>query len=276
MEIRTMKPLNIRFATVLFGALMLIAPSSSVLAAEGVTLIDQGRAMEGGVTPGDGPGFPVEINRPGSYRLVGNLQVPNANTTAIRIKSTNVTLDLNGFTIQGVTECGFDPTGATFGCHNTGTGIGIEASNPRDMGGGVVVANGIIQKMGRDGVALSRMTGVIIRNIISIGNGRTGISGFSSLIEGVSVSNNGGVGIEVNYGTLKDSMSTLNGGDGVFAFHALLMGNFVQGNSGYGLNGQDVPSTALNFFQGNGRGDINPALAHTQLGRNTCGVAVCP
>jgi hypothetical protein len=267
---------NFRIALALLGAIAAIALSGTASALEGVTLIDQARALEGRVTPGYAPGFPVEINLPGSYRLAGNLNVFNPNTTAIQINATNVTLDLNGFTVQGVTECGFDPSGTTFGCRNTGSGVGIEASNPRNASGGVAVLNGSVRKMGASGVSLMRMTGVTVRNVLSIGNGRNGIEAFSPLIDGVSASNNGGHGIQVNFGTLRDSMSTLNGGDGIFAFHALLIGNFVQGNSGYGLNGQDVPSTAQNFFQGNVRGEINPQLAQTQLGRNTCGTALCP
>ena len=44
------------------------------LAVDGVTLIDQNKALAGSVTPGDTPGFPVTISQPGSYRLSGNLE----------------------------------------------------------------------------------------------------------------------------------------------------------------------------------------------------------
>lgn len=100
-----MKPFTRRLVGVVACAAVLAGVSGRAHAVEGVVLIDQARAIEGGVTAGDGPGFPVEINQPGSYRLSGNLTVANPNTTAIRIKSTNVTLDLNGFTIQGPPRC---------------------------------------------------------------------------------------------------------------------------------------------------------------------------
>ncbi len=44
-------------------------------------------------------GFPYIINQPGSYQLTSNLVVP-AGTNGIGIAASNVTLDLNGFTIN--------------------------------------------------------------------------------------------------------------------------------------------------------------------------------
>ena len=79
-------------------ALLFAGLSGSLLAVDGVVLIDQNRALAGGVAPGDFPGFPISITQPGSYRLSGNLTAP-ANTGAIAITANNVTLDLNGFTV---------------------------------------------------------------------------------------------------------------------------------------------------------------------------------
>ena len=45
-------------------------------ASDGVIEINQARALQGGVTEGDTPGFPVTISQSGSYRLTGNLTVP--------------------------------------------------------------------------------------------------------------------------------------------------------------------------------------------------------
>ena len=76
---------------------------------DGVTQIDQNKALAGSVTPGDAPGFPITITRPGSYRLTSNLTVPDADTTAIEIAADHVTLDLNGFAILGPTDCSQSP-----------------------------------------------------------------------------------------------------------------------------------------------------------------------
>ena len=82
-------------------AFMLAGLSGSLFAVDGVVLIDQNRALAGGVTPGDFPGFPISITQPGSYRLSGNLTVGANVTSAIEISANNVTLDLNGFQITG-------------------------------------------------------------------------------------------------------------------------------------------------------------------------------
>lgn len=270
-----MNDFGIRRAMAHVAVAALAISSLGVHAVDGVVLIDQSRALAGGVTPGDAPGFPVELNQPGSYRLAGNMTLSNPNTTAIRINATNVTLDLNGFAIQGVTECGFDQSGANFACRNTGTGVGVLAANPQDKAGSVTVMNGVVQGMGSVGVSVSRMLGNVIRNVTCTGNGASGIYGFSTLIDGVNASLNGGRGIEINYGTLTRSSSSTNGGDGVYAFHALLLGNFVQGNSGYGLNGQDAASVGENLVQDNRYGNIGPGLVLLQVGKNTCGTALC-
>jgi hypothetical protein len=63
-------------------------------AVDGVIAINQARALAGGVTPGDAPGFPVIINAPGSYRLTGDLTVPDANIYGIFIDASFVQIDL--------------------------------------------------------------------------------------------------------------------------------------------------------------------------------------
>lgn len=80
-------------------ALFLAALSCNLYAVDGVVLIDQNRALAGGVTSGDTPGFPITINQPGSYRLAGNLTVP-LNVNGIQISANDITLDLNGFKIE--------------------------------------------------------------------------------------------------------------------------------------------------------------------------------
>src|SRR5882672_6643872 len=104
---------------------ILAAISSSLYAVDGVILIDQNRALAGNITPGDAPGFPVTISQSGSYRLSGNITVPDANTTAIQITAAYVTLDLNGFSIIGPTVCTPGPTT----CAPVGQGNGIQAGS---------------------------------------------------------------------------------------------------------------------------------------------------
>ncbi len=69
-------------------------------AAPGVFEINQACA-EAGCFPGDAPGFPVEIVSPGSYRLVGNLAKPLGDNGAIQVSTSDVTIDMQGFSITG-------------------------------------------------------------------------------------------------------------------------------------------------------------------------------
>jgi hypothetical protein len=106
----------------------------------GMVTIDQAKAEAGGVTAGDAPGFPVHITQPGHYRLTSNLVVSDPNVEAIQITADNVTLDLNGFHIQGGTVC----TGvmSNYGCTpSNGSGIGVR-SNSRTL---VTVRNGSVR-----------------------------------------------------------------------------------------------------------------------------------
>src|SRR5262245_44146183 len=77
-----------------------LAPFSA-LAVDGVVLINQATVTAAG-------GFPHTISQPGSYKLSGNLAVP-AGVNGIYISASNVTLDLNGFTISGPTRSPLGP-----------------------------------------------------------------------------------------------------------------------------------------------------------------------
>jgi len=68
----------------------LSTPGSAV---DGVKLIDHATVLARG-------GYPYQIKEAGSYRLSGNLVV-SGGANAIDITVSNVTLDLNGFTISG-------------------------------------------------------------------------------------------------------------------------------------------------------------------------------
>ena len=114
-----------------------LTASLPAYAVDGVVLIDQARAVAGNITPGDAPGFPVSITRAGSYKLAGNLLAPEG-VNGIEISSSNVTLDLNGFTLAGpavtLTVCP-DP------CFNPPNGITTSFSPTLS---GVAIKNGIV------------------------------------------------------------------------------------------------------------------------------------
>jgi hypothetical protein len=90
-----------RGARTFVAVLALIALSAGpATALDGEVLINQAKALSGGVTPNDDPGFPVTLSRRGKYKLIGNLNVP-AGKDGIRVTAAYVTIDLNGFRIFG-------------------------------------------------------------------------------------------------------------------------------------------------------------------------------
>lgn len=239
---------------------------------KGVISINQEKALEGEVTPGDAPGFPVTISVPGSYELSGNLQIPDANTSGIVVTADNVTLNLNGFSITGGTTC---------------TGIPVQSCSPLGSGNGVdsnmantVVLNGTIQGMGANGLFLFgngkkyRVEKVNVNNngntgiymIFSRGNIVTGNmayynrvrgidAAFGSVVEGNTVDGNGEIGIVANSGcNASNNVSTNNGSFGLAMGAAGYVNNVMQGNNNNGAQ-------------------VNGGIA---MGGNVCGNALCP
>jgi hypothetical protein len=147
--------------------------ASVAYAVDGVVLIDQNRALAGGVTAGDAPGFPVSITQPGSYRLSGNLNVPSG-TSGIVIEADYVTIDLNGFRIAGA--------GAQLSLSGITTG-GVARI-------GIAVRNGTITDF-LDGVSLFAVNGVrsgeiqrirAINNVVGIDSGDNAIVNENTVI----------------------------------------------------------------------------------------------
>lgn len=237
------------------GALVVGGMASTAEAVDGVTLINQLFALAGFVTPGDAPGYPVTITRPGSYRLSGNLQVPDENTTAIVIQADDVTLDLNGFGIFGPTVCSIVEF---FGlvCSPTGSGDGVQGGCGADN---VTVMNGTVRGMGREGIFLC-----------------------NARIERVSAVSNGGDGIFVSSGQVVRSTARSNGANGIQCSISppgcTVVGNTALGNKFVGLfinHGGYVH----NVFADNNGGNANPQIGvgsgAEQMGGNVCGGALC-
>lgn len=230
------------------AAALLALTSHAAFAVDGVVLIDQNKALAGNVTPGDTPGFPVTISQPGSYRLSGNLTVPDANTTAIVIAPdvVGVTLDLNGFAIIGPTVCG----GFPIACAPLGNG------------------NGVFSADGRAGS---------VRNGTIIGMGSTGVSlgGAGSSIENVTATSNGGHGIYVALGTATHNRVIKNRLNGVLATNALVTLTFASQNGGAGIGGNDSLFTQNTLVVNGGVGIAasNSAFSNNQFSSNNGGAA---
>lgn len=215
---------------------------SSLYAADAVVLIDQNRAQAGYITPDDAPGFPVTISQSGSYRLSGNLTVPDVNTTAIKITADFVTLDLNGFSIIGPAVC----AGSPIKCTAPGEGIGVQAAGDQPHGArGVRVINGSVRGMGRMGIWMTG-DGSFVARVNVDGNTGGGMSVAGSVIESAATQN-GSFGIIGT--TVRDSTALQNLGDGIIlATGGVATGNSSSDNGGYGLYVQGGTATGNTLF----------------------------
>ena len=171
-------------------------------ASAAVVLITQQKALAGSVTPGDPPGFPIEIKRPGVYRFDTDLTVPEGKQ-GIWIRHDNVTIDMAGFSLSG-----FDANGTRRGT------IGI-------FGGAfglVTVRSGIIMGFRLDGIRIANNQWVV---------------------EDVTISTNGGAGIYASNGSYARFINNAiyaNGSTGILcSFFCHIEGNNVSSNGAYGI-----------------------------------------
>jgi len=271
------------YLTYAFGIATL---ASTLLAVDGVLLIDQNRALAGNVTPGDTPGFPITISQPGSYRLSSNLVVPNALTSAIRLQASHVTIDLNGFAILGAVDCsgGFLPSCA--GAPAPGpsgappsAGDGIEVPEGTYVFN-VTIRNGTIQGMGRSGIRLFGDSN-LVEYVHTRSNGQTGIlithspDDGMSIVQHCTVQRNGGNGVSLLRGRISNSTVDINGGAGVYMGKGNVANNVISRNAQFGI---EVTSSDRVSFYGNVLDDnsVNFDSDAVNQGQNLCNGAPCP
>jgi hypothetical protein len=241
----------------------LLAPGARAL--DGVLEINQLCAAGTGCFQGDAAGFPVTITAAGSYRLSSNLMPPDQNTTVVSITGGGVTLDLNGFMIQGTASYGGPPSTT---CTGSGSGIGVSAT-----ASGVVVSNGHVIGMGSDGVAVStssRVESMTVHNccgngiaigpnslvhesVVSRNRGNGITAGVAARVSACVAFENGESGVSALPGATRLSVdgciATSNRVDGIFAgTRSHVRGSLAFGNADDGIdlagNGQIVESVA--------------------------------
>jgi len=257
----------------LIGAAAALALPGMAFAVDGQVLITQARAMAGGVTAGDAPGFPVTISEPGSYKLGSNLVVPDGNTNAIVIDASHVTIDLNGFAILGPADCS-----GGFPCAGAGSGDGIRSAGASPLFN-VTIRNGTIQGMGDNGISLAGDMH-LIEYVHVRSNGSFGIiittstdSG-SSILQYVTAQRNR-LGLHLDKGAIRHSVADVNGGDGITVLAGSASYNVATRNAQFGLvlGINNTASYFGNVMRGNGLGHV---FSGVNLGQNLCDSAVCP
>jgi hypothetical protein len=196
----------------LLGLVALLALPPGARAADGALPINQACAAGPGCFPGDAPGFPVEIEQPGSYVLTGPLNVPDENTTAIALGADHVELDLAGFAIRGTTTCVLGFPGLELECTpSTGSGVGVAGASAR----WARVRDGFVSGMGDAGVVLG--AGARVEGITARESRTYGILVFAgSAVERCIARRNGGRGIAtLDRASVVASVATGNGLSGI-------------------------------------------------------------
>jgi hypothetical protein len=257
---------------------LLAAPAS---AADGVIEINQVRALAGGVTPGDAPGFPVTLDAPGGYRLTSNLDLRSlpgaASTSAILVAADHVAIDLGGFAILGPNvNSGSPPTTALTCSHaaQVDGGFGIDGRNRRNL----VISRGSIDGTGFFGIwcgTACRVEHVQVSNTCSSGIqvgeaghieaatvDRAGFAGISAgngaVVRGCTLRQSSSTGIGVANGATLERNTILSGytsgieaGDGV-----RVEGNVVRANRLLGIAVNFESQVLGNTVSANGSGGI--------------------
>jgi hypothetical protein len=258
-----------RYRSLFLLLLSLAVPAGAV---DGVIEINQARALLGNVTPGDTAGFPVTIaaGHSGSYRLTGNLSVSSDAVDAIEVLAADVTIDLNGFTIDGPTVCtGFLP-GPVICTPENATSAGIDAT----LAQGLRVTNGTIRNMPYTGVVCDRRCQVV--GVQAVENGRSGIAVSSgSLVTQSRAFHNGTFGfrslggLQNSWGSLfLGNVSVANGDAGIsVALNDLIADNLVVANGSDGIEGHTFLA-ARNVSSGNGGAGLS--MLHGLVHGNVC------
>lgn len=196
-----------------------VAPSYRTL-----TEVEPRIPISAATTPGDATST-FRISQPGSYYLTGNM-TGESGKAGIRVVASDVTIDLNGFTLAGVAGSLHGITFSSATVRNTtirnGTVVG--------WGGSGINFNGTINPAG------------LIEGITARNNTLDGINaGEGGRVVNCAASNNGGAGFDVlNEASFDHCVATLNGTVG---FSSTFGGSFSSclarqnATDGFGLSG---------------------------------------
>ncbi len=202
-------------------------------------------------------GNPVgfDITEPGSYVLTGGVTNCGSATAAIKVSATDVKLDLDGFTIDGVDAV------STFG---------ILALPDMD---GFKVSNGTVQDFEtgiRLGGKASKASGLTVQSNV------TGIDALFDVTTGRSIANtisnnfvlaNTGIGIDANHDNkISNNTISANAGGGILALNGnTVSGNTLTNNGATGLGVDHRNKVAKNTLTGDGidAGDGNTIASNT-------------
>lgn len=203
-------------ALLLTGGLLFAGPLNpppGAVAPTGKTLveIEPRIAINSTTTPGDANSL-FRITQPGSYYLTGNI-TGAASKRAIEIAVSDVTIDLNGFTVEGVAS--------------SLDGIASDGSATAN----IIIRNGIVREGGLDGIDLFtvRTVGGQVTDIVASNNGGAGVRvGEAFVISRCSVVRNAAEGLVAVAGASVTSVAArLNTGIGIQAIDRAVVNDCI-------------------------------------------------
>jgi hypothetical protein len=260
----------------LLGVLLVWAGTARATECNGLTPISQAIVTAGG-------GFPFKIVASGSYFLTSDLFVSSSTKDAIDVNVSDVTIDLNGFSIIGPA---------------TGTGVGI-AAGAQHL---ITIRSGEVAGMGFDGMQTGHSSQ--ITNMRLLKNGNNGIACADACDISHNVSDNNGlngivigigghiasnvvqfnnVGIRVGVGNLpanavvSDNTANDNPGGGIFVNGGSLVTGNVADNDIVGLQCNHGTSAYSNNTFVSDTQDVSASVGNcVNLGHNLCETTLCP
>jgi parallel beta-helix repeat protein len=201
--------------------------------------------------------LPATITASGSYYVTTNLTCTACTNgqSGITISTGNVSIDLSGFALQGV----------------TGSSNGISSSGILNN---CIVRNGTVSGWGGAGISLSHFTGGLVLDCSSSGNSADGIDvGDFCVVRDCSALRNGFVGISGSECTVSDCNASENGTDGISVGSSTVSGCTVAFNGNIGGAGIDAPGSTVSgcAAYSNSRQGINGADGSTVSGCTVSG-----
>ena len=190
--------------------------------------------------------LPFTISEPGSYYLTRNLEFTAASGHAITIAASNVTLDLNGFTLSstaGVTGNGINVAGGRNVAVRNGAITGT--TTVTITGPGAVNPTWVITRGGfANGIRGSGVNGQFEHLRIS-GCREDGLNASAAVVDHVSASENGSQGISSGLGTVTNSIARTNGSIGISS--STVTNCSAASNQGAGITGSAVSDSSATF-----------------------------